>query len=206
MEIAYYGMGCFRLKGKEHNVVLDVTDDLVRKQVTKSGTVFFVDTDGHCDPAALRNQEAGTQRVSGAGEFEIGGTEVKGIANGGTTAMLVTIDDVRCLTLGAADSIPDDAVIDAIGHVDVLFIPTGGHSVLDAPAAVSAIRAIEPAVVIPMHYRAESVPGSDGYDELDHFCKEFGLEDVNALAKVSISPSSSQEDDGSTAVILEPQR
>ncbi len=206
MEIAYYGMGCFRLKGKEHNVVLDVLDDHVRKQVTKSGTVFFVDTQDHCDPDALRNQESGAQRVSGAGEFEIAGTEVKGIVSGGKTAMLVTIDDVRCLTLGTADSIPDDAVIDAIGHVDVLFVPIGGHTVLDAPGAVRAIRAIEPAVIIPMHYRQESVSGSGDYDDLAPFCKEFGLEDMNALAKVSISPSSSSEDDVTSAVILEPQR
>ncbi len=206
MEITYYGMGSFRLKGKEHNVVLDVQDEHVRKQVTKSGTVFFVDTADHCDPNALRDKESGTQRVSGAGEFEIAGTEVKGIAFGGKTAMLVTIDDVRCLTLGATDSIPDDAIVDAIGHVDVLFIPVGGHTVLDAPAAVSAIRAIEPVVVIPMHYRAETIPGSADYDDLAHFYKEFGLEDVNPLAKVSISPSSAAEESGTTTVILDPQR
>jgi L-ascorbate metabolism protein UlaG (beta-lactamase superfamily) len=41
--------------------------------------------------------------------------------------------------------------------VDVLLVPVGGHFTIDAEAAAELVRAIDPAVVVPMHYGSEKV-------------------------------------------------
>ena len=50
--------------------------------------------------------------------------------------------------------------IAALGRVDVLMIPVGGHYTVDAAGAWEIAKALAPKIVIPMHYR-----GADfGYD------------------------------------------
>jgi L-ascorbate metabolism protein UlaG (beta-lactamase superfamily) len=46
---------------------------------------------------------------------------------------------------------------EAIGTVDVLLVPVGGHFTIDARAAAEVVRAIDPPVVVPMHYSSEKV-------------------------------------------------
>jgi L-ascorbate metabolism protein UlaG (beta-lactamase superfamily) len=43
--------------------------------------------------------------------------------------------------------------VEAIGPVDVLFVPVGGVFTIDAPAAWGVIGLLSPKIVVPMHYR-----------------------------------------------------
>ena len=43
--------------------------------------------------------------------------------------------------------------IGALGRVDVLMIPVGGHYTVDAAQAWEITKALDPSIVIPMHYR-----------------------------------------------------
>lgn len=42
-----------------------------------------------------------------------------------------------------------------IGNVDVLMVPVGGHFTIDAGEADNVVDALEPKVVIPMHYKTD---------------------------------------------------
>ncbi|MCJ2512491.1 MAG: MBL fold metallo-hydrolase, partial [Candidatus Thermoplasmatota archaeon] len=62
----------------------------------------------------------------------------------------------------------------AIGKVDVLFVPVGGVFTIDAPAAWEVIKLVEPAIIVPMHYRVGGLSLSIGPvdDFLAHFLEE----------------------------------
>ena len=47
--------------------------------------------------------------------------------------------------------------VQAIGSVDVLFLPVGGGPTVGGEPAAAIVRALKPRLVVPMHYRADAV-------------------------------------------------
>jgi L-ascorbate metabolism protein UlaG (beta-lactamase superfamily) len=52
----------------------------------------------------------------------------------------------------------------AIGEVDVLFLPVGGGPTIGGESAAAVVRALRPRLVVPMHYRTEAVNFLDSPD------------------------------------------
>ena len=66
----------------------------------------------------------------------------------------------------------NEAQLAAVKGCDALLIPVGGYYTIDAPAAKRIADAIQPRVIVPMHYRF----GSRGYDvigTLDEFTRLY---------------------------------
>ena len=63
-------------------------------------------------------------------------------------------DDAFTAHLGHTLSSDDVA---ALGKVDVLLIPVGGFYTIGPKEAVEVMKALSPAVTIPMHYKTESL-------------------------------------------------
>jgi len=59
----------------------------------------------------------------------------------------------------------------AIGEVDVLFLPVGGGPTVGGEAAAAIVRALRPRLVVPMHYRTDAV---DFLDPPDAFLDALG--------------------------------
>lgn len=53
---------------------------------------------------------------------------------------------------------------DELKNCDVLMVPVGGHYTIDAKVAKAVIDALNPRIVIPMHYRTEAF----GFDVISH--------------------------------------
>jgi L-ascorbate metabolism protein UlaG (beta-lactamase superfamily) len=47
----------------------------------------------------------------------------------------------------------------SIGPVDVLMVPVGGYYTIPVEKVDSLVGQLDPKVIIPMHYKTESVPG-----------------------------------------------
>jgi len=77
--------------------------------------------------------------------------------------------------------------VEAIGNVDVLLLPVGGVSTIDAPMAAEVVRQLEPKVVVPMHYRTAKL--SWELEPVDKFLKEIGVNTLEAQAKLSLTKS-----------------
>lgn len=80
-------------------------------------------------------------------------------------------------------------LLEKIDGVDVLMIPVGGKSVLEATDAVEIVHQIEPAIVIPMFYKTD---GSDHDNKIDlnnadYFIQEIGQE-KEVLDKLKLEP------------------
>ncbi|MEM3944077.1 MAG: MBL fold metallo-hydrolase, partial [Thermofilaceae archaeon] len=65
---------------------------------------------------------------------------------------IVELGGVRIYHAGDTDLIPEMESLR--GHVDVALVPVSGVYVMTAGEAVEAVRRIQPALAIPMHYGA----------------------------------------------------
>jgi hypothetical protein len=79
-------------------------------------------------------------------------------------------------------------LLEKIDGVDVLMIPVGGKSVLEAADAVEIVHQIEPAIVIPMFYKTDN-DRDDKIDlnSADYFIQEIGQE-KEVLDKLKLEP------------------
>ncbi len=65
------------------------------------------------------------------------------------------VDGLRFCHLGDLGVPLTPAQVEAIGPVDVLFVPVGGHFTLDAAGAHQVAGQLQARVILPMHYRTE---------------------------------------------------
>ena len=74
-----------------------------------------------------------------------------------------------------------------LDNVDVLLLPVGGVSTINAPAAAEVVRRLEPKVVIPMHYKTPALNWE--LEPIDRFLKETGVKDIEPKSKLSFTKS-----------------
>ncbi len=79
-----------------------------------------------------------------------------GRKRGKITMFRFELDGVSFCHLGDLGHVLDDATVDKIGAVDMLFVPVGDTFTIGPQAAADVVDAIGPKVAVPMHYR---VPG-----------------------------------------------
>jgi len=111
------------------------------------------------------------------GEFESSGVFFYCVGHppkGETNSLLtsLTVEGVTITHLSGLSGELDASAIDLFEGTDVLMIPTGGKDVLDAKQASKLVNAIEPRVVIPMHFAKQGL--KTNYDAPDAFLKELG--------------------------------
>ena len=154
----------------------------------------------------------GAYEIRGPGEYEVAGVSVigvptyhdseKGAKHGRNTVYLIEIDDVRICHLGDLGHKLEDAEAEAVASPDVLLVPVGGQSALNAAQAAEVVRQLEPRYVVPMHY---SIPGLKlQLDPIDRFLKEMGVASSEPQPKLSVQKSSVTEYE-TKVIVLEPK-
>ncbi len=78
-----------------------------------------------------------------------------GTLRGENTITLVEADGLRAVHMGDIGCALSPGQIAALGRVDVLMIPVGGHYTVDAAQAWQIAQALGAPIVIPMHYRGK---------------------------------------------------
>jgi L-ascorbate metabolism protein UlaG (beta-lactamase superfamily) len=190
MEIAWFGLSCFRLVERGMaSVVIDPYDDSVGYGALRlKADIVCVshDSPGHNCVEAVKGEK---RVIRSPGEFEIGGVFITGIAtrhaseNSGkkkkgetkdaNTLYLVDFNGLTVAHLGDLDYVPTQQQIENLGAVDVALVPVGGGGGLTASQAAEVISLLEPSIVVPMHYRTPEV--NVKLDTLNKFVKEMGL-------------------------------
>ena len=78
----------------------------------------------------------------------------EGARFGGTVDMKIfTIDGITIGHCGDIGELLDPEKVEAIGHLDILIIPTGGYYTLDSKGAAEVVCKLKPKMVIPCHYK-----------------------------------------------------
>ena len=106
----------------------------------------------------------------------------RGALRGDNLITLVEAEDLRVVHMGDIGCALTAEQIAALGRVDVLMIPVGGHYTVDAAQAWEITKALDPSIVIPMHYRGRGF-GYDVIGTVEPFLKLAG--NVKELAGMS---------------------
>jgi L-ascorbate metabolism protein UlaG (beta-lactamase superfamily) len=133
------------------------------------------------------------------------GTLIEGVATfrdkqrgkelGKNTAFLIHLDDVSVCHLGALAHTLSSAQIEALKDADVLLVPVGGGTALDASAAAEVVSQLEPRIVIPMYYGTPGQP----LETVERFCSELAVTDTTVQPRLQVTRSSLPEE---TRVVL----
>ncbi|HCB00944.1 MAG TPA: lactamase [Anaerolineae bacterium] len=197
MEITWYGHSCFRLT--ERNYATVVTDPFDHKKVgydalkLKAEIVTVShDAPGHSNVDAVKGT---THTITGAGEFEIGGVFITAVQTNSkkgkdkirNTLYVFDYDGITVAHLGDLQEVPTQSEVEALGTVNVLLIPVGGGSSLNAAKASEVVSLIEPNIVIPMHYSTPATKVS--LDSLNKFLKEMGLGKTESQPSLKVTRS-----------------
>ncbi len=195
MDISWLGHSCFRIKGSNTTVVTDpYSPDLGYSLGKPTARIVTV---SHQHPGHSYTQSIGGEPklVTRPGEYEISGVliigiatfhdEEKGEARGRNTVYLMEVDGVSICHLGDLGHVLTTGQVEELDNVDVLLLPVGGVSTINASAAAVVVRQLEPRVVIPMHYKTEALNKELG--SVEGFLEEMGLEGVNSQPKLSVT-------------------
>lgn len=214
MEITWYGHSCFRLT--ERNYATVVTDPYDHKAVgydalkLKAEIVTIShDAPGHGNREAVKGV---THTLTGAGEFEIGGVFITAVQTAGNgkkakgqtrnTLYVFDYDGINVAHLGDLQEAPTQSEIEALGTINVLLLPVGGGSSLNAAKAAEVVSLLEPNLVVPMHY---STPDSKlNLDALNKFLKEMGLNKQEPQPSLKVTRSGLPDE--TKVVVLEYQK
>jgi L-ascorbate metabolism protein UlaG (beta-lactamase superfamily) len=206
MDAQFYGANCIVLSTKQARVVIDDNlADLGKKSVTKAGDIS-VFTGAHGEPISQSKIT-----ISQPGEYEVSGITIHGIAarghmdeetKKGATIYKVSTDELRVLITGHIYPELTDSQLEAIGTVDVMFVPVGGNGyTLDGVGALKLIKKVEPKLVVPTHYATESLNFPVPQRSLEEVLQSLAMEPKETLMKLKLK--SSELSENTQLVILE---
>lgn len=201
MEITYLGHSSFKLRGKAVTVVTDPYDQtMVGIKFPKHTRADIVTVShDHNDHNAVTAVEGAPFVIAGPGEYEVKGVGIVGIGvfhddergakRGKNTIYRIELDGTSIVHLGDLGHALSDDQVDSLNGVDVLLVPVGGVYTIDAKIARQVVGAIEPSIVIPMHYNREGLDQKTfgALAPVSSFLKEIGKEGVSPVSKLAIS-------------------
>lgn len=199
MDIVWHGHACFRLRGREASIVTDPYDrstgfpplKLAADVVTVSNT-----SPQHANVGVVSAASDRVRQIDGPGEYEVAGSLIEGVPTfrdkqrgktlGKNTAYMIHLDDLTICHLGALAHTLNSSQIESLKDADVLLIPVGGGTTLDAATAAEVVSQLEPRIVIPMYYGTPS----ETLDPVDRFCKELAATDIVPQQRLTVTKSS----------------
>jgi len=107
---------------------------------------------------------------------------------GKNTIYIIEMDGITLCHLGDLGHPLGPQLVEEIGDIDILFLPTGEVSTIPVDTAVEIVRQLEPPIVIPMHYKTEAFNGK--FSPVDKFLDKMRIRELEAKPKLSITSSS----------------
>ena len=212
MDVTWLGQSCFRLRGKNAAVITDPYPPTLGLRLPRQEAELVTISHEHENHSYLQAVREGAFEIKGPGEYEVAGVSVigfptfhdseKGAKRGTNTVYLIEIDDVRICHLGDLGHALDDSDAEIVASVDVLLVPVGSRTAINAEQAAEVVRQLEPRFVIPMHYATPGVKVQLG--GVDRFLKEMAVTEVEPVAKLSVQATSAGEWE-TKVVVLEPK-
>ena len=79
----------------------------------------------------------------------------QGAQRGPNTIYVLEAQGLRVAHFGDVGCMPSQEVLDQLQNLDAIMLPVGGHFAVGPQEAMDIVKAIQPRVVIPMHYRSD---------------------------------------------------
>lgn len=212
MEITWYGHSCFRLRSRPVTVVTDPygkDTGYVLPRIRADVVTISHDTPNH---SGNRGISGNPYVVRGPGEFEIKEAFItgirtycdgkKGAERGFNTVYLIEMDGLRVCHLGDLAHLLSQSQVETLSDVDVLLVPVGGKPTLSASLATELISLIEPAIVIPMHFKTPLT--TIKLDPVSKFIQAMAMKMPEPLESLQVRPTKTPAE--TQVVVLEPRQ
>lgn len=209
MQLSWYGQSCFKIESRDVTIAIDPFSKNIGLTPPRFKSDLVLITHAHHDHSNVETMPGTPFLIQGPGEYEAKGVSVTGIQTfhdassgqerGANTVYIIKVEDVKICHLGdfGEDKLREETQ-EAIGDVDILLIPVGGTYTIDGKAASGVVHAIEPRIVIPMHYK---IPGlAVSLAPAEPFFKEMGMKNAEAIEKLVIKKKDLPETE--TRVVL----
>jgi len=195
IEITWLGHSCFRIKGREATLITDPYDGSIGYSLGNPKADIVTSSHPHPGHSFVAGIGGAPRIVHGPGEYEIASVFISGIATfhdaergkgrGKNTVYLIEMEEMRVCHLGDLGHALSSDQVEEMSGVEVLLVPVGGLSTIDAAAAAEMVRLLQPRIVIPMHFKTDVVPFK--LEPVESFLKEMGLKAATPQPKLSIT-------------------
>jgi len=205
MKIRYLGHSCFLLKTKSANVLIDPYDPKVTglKLSPQQADILLISHE-HADHNYRAVAKGEYFEVNGPGEYQAKDVAVHGIPvkhdakdggeRGFVTMYLIRAEGMTILFCSDLGHTLDSEMVDAVDGVDILLVPVGGVYTIDAKGAVDVAKAIDPRIIIPMHYQTKDLKLSQKLAPVEDFVKAINLKPEEESGELNIDKSKLPED------------
>lgn len=173
MKITYYGHSAFLLESADGTrIIVDpyrhgAYGGALRYGAIQDSAEAVVASHAHDDHGATDTISGNPQVLVHPTSAQVGPWRITGVdvyhdgelgkSRGRNTVLVFDDGDVRVVHLGDLGHTLDPGTVQAIGTVDVLLVPVGGHFTIDHVQAATVVDSLAPKVVIPMHYKTGKV-------------------------------------------------
>jgi L-ascorbate metabolism protein UlaG (beta-lactamase superfamily) len=198
VDISWLGHSCFSIKGSHATIITDPYPPSLGYSLGKPTATIVTVSHQHQGHSYVQGIDGQPYVVAGPGEYEISGVLIIGVATfhdqergkklGKNTVYVMEVDEVSVCHLGDLGHTLTVEQIEEIDPVDVLLLPVGGVSTINAAVAAEVVRQLEPKVVIPMHYKTPAL--SWELESVEKFLKEIGVAQINPQPKLTLTKSS----------------
>ena len=211
MEINWLGHSCFRVRSREAAIVMDPSAEVVGGKNRLQADIVTVSHDhpGHNHVKAVAGDP---MVIDGPGEYETNQVLILGLGSfhdamrgeelGKNTIFVFELEGMTICHLGDIGHVPSATLVESLGNVDILLVPVGGVTTLNAAKAAETVSLVEPKIVIPMHYYAED--SRTDLEGVDRFLKEIGVTEVQPQPRLTTTRSGLPSE--TQVILLEPRR
>ena len=158
MTIIWCGHACFRLESGCGSVVFDpyAPGKVPGWSMPQMEAELVLCSHGHRDHDYAEGVKLSGKPFTGAlVQIPSFHDDRGGALRGDNTIHVVEAEGLRVAHMGDIGYQLSAGQLEALGHVDVMMIPVGGHYTVDAAEAWGIVQAVRPEIVIPMHYRGK---------------------------------------------------
>lgn len=219
MVITYHGGACFKVSLGETVLAFNpAAKESDLKSPRFGADIVFISTQHEDFNGVEQMQNNGKDPfiIEGPGEYEVQDIVVRGVRSSsaykGTerinTIYRTTLDGMNILNLGALNTTElSPEVRELFSDIDIVFLPIGNDGILDPEAASKLAVKIEPRIIIPMLYdTADDTQKGSGKkksdtDALTTFLREEGVEQREAVDKLTVKPKDVAGKNGEIAVL-----
>lgn len=203
MDITWLGHSCFRIKGKGATLLTDPYNESIGYSLGNPEANIVTSSHPHPGHGFTSGVGGEPKIVRGPGEYEISGVSITGIATfhdaekgqerGRNTVYLIEMEDMKLCHLGDLGHPLSTEQVAEIGSVELLMVPVGGFSTIDAVTAAETVRLLQPGIVIPMHFQTEAVRFQ--LAPAERFLREMGIKaGFEAEPRLSITKAGLSEE------------